>query len=89
MIRVKYFHGQCKNLLGPWKYLTRIMAVIYSAVATYVLREAETCNGRGGRAGFTGLRVPEQILKLFECQSVLLKILRLYVKNNPVKLIPY
>ncbi len=42
-----------------------------------------------GGAGFTGLRVPEQILKLFECQSVLLKILRLYVKNNPVKLIPY
>jgi hypothetical protein len=42
-----------------------------------------------GRAGLMGLRVPEQILKLFECQSVLLKILRLYVKNNPVKLIPY
>ncbi len=39
--------------------------------------------------GFTGLRVLEQILKLFECQSVLLKILRLYVKKNPVKLIPY
>jgi hypothetical protein len=32
MIRVKYFHGPGKNLLGPWKYLTRIMAVIYSAV---------------------------------------------------------
>ncbi len=42
-----------------------------------------------GGAGFTGLRVPEQILKLFECQSIQLKILRLCVKNNPVKLIPY
>jgi hypothetical protein len=45
--------------------------------------------GGAGGAVFTGLRVPEQILKLFECQSVLLKILRLYVKNNPVKLISY
>ncbi len=45
--------------------------------------------GGAGGAGFTGLRVLEQILKLFKCQSVLLKILRLFVKKNPVKLIPY
>jgi hypothetical protein len=35
------FKNLGKNLLGPWKYLTRIMAIIYSAVATYVLREAK------------------------------------------------
>jgi hypothetical protein len=53
------------------------------------LQVQRPATGGASGAGFTGLRVPEQILKLFECQSILLKILRLCVKKNLVKLIPY
>jgi hypothetical protein len=70
------------------KFFTSFYHLIYSC--NFFTRLGQRpATGEADGAGFTGLHVPEQILKLFECQSILLKILRLCVKKNLVKLIPY
>jgi hypothetical protein len=78
------------DVLKPFKYYSHIKFQVNISYGSRVLESIQRpATGGAGGAVFTGLRVPEQILKLFECQLILLKILRLCVKNNPVKLIPY
>jgi hypothetical protein len=89
-------HFECNELIcviSPHRVKTPRFTVCWLAFIIIeelmTIPNPETCNGRADGAVFTGLRVPEKILKLFQCQSVLLKILRICVKNNPVQLIPY